>query len=397
MSKSKEKTIINKVKEGIKETSRVLGIHPSEVTKAQFFNVVEDISEWQLRTVGGITAVKNAHFPLDSKDLAAINEQKEAAKYIRELERKLGDKEFLKKQALDGIKKAVTEIKWPKTKLPKVKKNRKKKNMTMELMVSDVHFGKLSPGFNLKVARERVNELKEVFLEEYAREATNFNVEKIILAFVGDMIESYTMHGLESAKGCEFGNAEQIKSAIEVLAIELVEPIAKLGLPVVIPCVAGNHDRVEKERTMNKPGKHYMSWVIYHSIKMIMEAKGYKNVKFIIPENSNCIVSLYGNNILYEHGDNLNGIDRRHLNKLMNDRSTQYGMVIHMMRSGHWHEYLCSGRGKFIINESLCGQDGYAETRGYDSHAGQTINFYIETKARPTCFYRSFPVYLGGK
>jgi len=43
----------------------------------------------------------------------------------------------------------------------------------------------------------------------------------------------------------------------------------------------------------------------------------------------------------------------------------------------------------------VCGQDSYAEIKGFNTSAGQTINYYVDTKARPSSFYYSFPVYLG--
>lgn len=392
-SSSQEK--LNKVLDSIKKTALAYDVHPSQVTLSQIIKTCSDLTEWDIRGLGGLSNIKKSHFPMTDKDLAVIREQSETSKYVRELEKKLGDKQLLKDQVLKGIENAIKSSKVNKIKVAKPPKaSKSKKRMTMELMLSDIHFGKKTPTFNLQVARDRCKQLVNTFMEEYERESKEFHIDKIILALIGDVIESYTMHGLESAKGCEFGNAEQIRWAIEILSEEVLEPIAKLGLPVDIPAVAGNHDRVEKEKTMSEPGKHYMSWAIYHALRMLMQAKGLKNVNFIIPEDSNCVIEVYGSNIIYEHGDNLKGTERRSLEKLLGDRSKQYDKVLHMMRSGHWHEYLCLGRGKFIINESLCGQDGYAKTMGFDSHSGQTINFYVETKSRPNCFYKSFPVYL---
>jgi len=387
--------------------SRILGaiktvaiqeeIHPSQVTAAQIYKTVEGISNWDVTKLGGLPAIKSSYFPMTEKDLVHIRRQQSTNKYLKELERKLGDKQLLKDQTLKDIEAALGKIKFnkPRAKIKAPKRNPKKKSMTMELMVSDIHIGKLTDTFNLDVARSRLAELRRVFLEEHARESESFNVDKVILALIGDLVESSSMHGMESSKGCEFGNSEQMRWAIELLFDELIEPLALLGIAIDIPCVTGNHDRVEREKTMNKPGKHYMSWVVYHTLRMLAAAKGLTNLNFIIPEGSNCILSVYGNNILYEHGDNLKGTERRSLDRLLASRSTQFGKVLHMMRSGHWHEYLCLGRGKYIINESLCGQDEYAAIMGFDSHAGQTINFYVETNSRPTCFYKSFPVYLG--
>ena len=78
----------------------------------------------------------------------------------------------------------------------------------------------------------------------------------------------------------------------------------------------------------------------------------------------------------------------------MEKRGRQVNKQLHMSRFGHWHEYVCYDRGRIIINESVCGQDSYARMKGFVSTAGQTINYYVDTKARPTSFYYSFPVFL---
>lgn len=394
MSKNKKQDLVGSIVEALALTGEALGLHPTAVTRSQLINN-SSISDYMLRKAPGLIQIKNTTWPIVDKDLVSIRETAETSKYVRQLEKKLGDKNLLQKQTLESVQKAIKEIKWNKVKVAKPKLNKHKKSMTLELMISDIHIGKVTKDFSLPVAKSRLQELVKVFMEEYYKESKDFNVKEIILALIGDMLESYTMHGLESAKNCEFGNAEQIRWAIELVMAELIDPLAALGVPMRIPAICGNHDRVEKEKTMSEPGKHYMSWVVYHSLRMISSAKGYKHVEFIIPETSNCVLAVYNSNIIYEHGDNLKATDRRGLESFISKRAIQHGKILHMMRSGHWHEYLALGRGKFIINESLCGQDGYSETMGFDSHAGQTINYYVETKERPNCFYKSFPVYLG--
>ena len=82
------------------------------------------------------------------------------------------------------------------------------------------------------------------------------------------------------------------------------------------------------------------------------------------------------------------------LENLLSNRQTQEKIIVDFMRIGHWHEYQVYGRGRIIITESLTGEDSYSNTKGYDSHAGQTLNFYVQTDKRPNCFYKSFPIYI---
>lgn len=275
-----------------------------------------------------------------------------------------------------------------------IKRDKRKKNMTLELMVSDVHFGKLTKTFNLAVCRARLQELVQTVHAEIARSQVQYNVERIILGLIGDIIESFTMHGLESASSSECNNSEQINAAIETLFFDVVLPLAKTGIQLDVVGVPGNHDRTEKERTLNNPGRTNVTWVIYHAIRLLTLQTGLKNVTFDITEGASVIKEVYGKNILFEHGDLTQGPSREALEKHMNQRAVQCNQVLHFFRLGHFHEPTVFGRGKIIINGSVPGQDSYSELKGYNSEPVQVLNFYVDTANRPTPFYRSFPIYL---
>lgn len=378
----------------VREVSEQMGIHPSELSVSQFFKQVDDITPWELRRSGGLGGIKKAHFPVVDKDLVVIREQKEIAKYVNDLERKLSEKDLFNKQALEAVAAAIKNLKLEGIKIPKFVADKKKRNMTMEAMLSDIHYGKKSKTFNLEICRKRMNNFTEIFLREVEDNKKLFNVEKVILALLGDIIESFTMHGIESALSSEFGNSKQVQSSIESLFKDVILPIAQTGIPIEVPCVTGNHDRTEHGRTFNDPGLNNLTWIIYNSLKLLCEASGLKNVKFHIPTESYIVLPIYDNHCLYEHGDNTKAPTKVAFEALMTARSKQVGKVLDFGRFGHWHEYACYDRGRIIVNESVCGQDSYAQVLGYNSTAGQTINYYIETEDRPNCFFKSFPVYL---
>lgn len=302
-------------------------------------------------------------------------------------------KELNSKQALlASIKDLITK---PRTKI-KIKKatfqnNRK---MVMELMLSDIHIGKKTDNFNLSVAEQRLNDLVGVFTSQFELHKKSFKIEGIILALIGDIIESQTMHELESAKGCEFGNSRQVQESIRLLFFHAIVPIAKLGVKVIIPAVTGNHDRTEMRKTMNNPGEDNVTYIIYHTLELMAKAYDLKNVSFLIPKGPYQLVQVFNNVILYEHGDNAKAKTEVALEALLHKRQAQSGTVIDFMRVGHFHSYACFGRGRIIVNDSLPGADSYSQVMGFNSHAGQALNLYIETSVRPNCFYSSFPIYL---
>lgn len=386
-------SVLKAIVEVIAKIAQLNNIHPSQVTKGQFHKN-STISDWTLRKLGGFDQIKKSHFPVSDKEFSMIEEMRAMKNYASKLEKELGKKQVSDEQLLDTIQSAIKNLNFKKASFPKVYPDKKKKSMTLELMLSDIHYGKKTENFNLEVCRTRVRYLTSVFLQEIKDKNKTFSVDRLIVALLGDIIESYTMHNLESAIGCEFGNSQQVQCAIESLFEDVLVPIAATGIKADVVCVTGNHDRSETNRTMNNPGENNLSWIVYQSLKLLCDAKGLNNFTFHIPKDSFTILNVYSNNILYEHGDNVNASSKEAFEKLIQSRSRQSGLVIDMARFGHWHEYACYGRGRIIVNESVCGQDSYAKVKGFDTSAGQTINYYIQAGEKLSCFYRSYPVYL---
>src|SRR5690606_32732904 len=105
------------------------------------------------------------------------------------------------KDFLKTLKEEFKNFNISKVKIPKVKKDRKKKGTILELMLSDLHFGKLTENFNQKVAEERMSKLSRVFMNEIDTQKTTYNIDEVVIGLIGDIIESSTMHGEESLIG----------------------------------------------------------------------------------------------------------------------------------------------------------------------------------------------------
>lgn len=389
-----KKIDINYLKNLVEKAAKLANVHPSSVTVGMLKSLDESITDWKLREFGGITGLRK-YYPLQNKDLAEIKRQKDLQSYINKLEKNLAEKLLVKEEIIKSIESALKNLKIEKVKIPKPKKSTNKTKLTMELMLSDIHYGKKSQTFDLNTCRKRMQDLSVVFLEEMQQKEKSFNVETIIIALIGDIIESSTMHGEESMLSSEFGNSRQIQEAIDSLFNDVILPIAKTGKQILVPSVTGNHDRTQKNRTFNNPGENNVTWIIYKVLERYCQLAGLNNVKFIIPKDNYTILNVYGSNILYEHGDNLKNLSKQTVYSWMEKRGRQVKKRIDMFRMGHYHEYLMYDRGRVIVNESVCGEDSYSKIHGYATTAGQTINFYVNTNKRPTSFYYSFPVFLG--
>ena len=296
---------------------------------------------------------------------------------------------------LDSVKSAAKEIN--KIKIAsgkKAKKSKKKKGMTKELLLSDIHFGKLTGSFNLEILKERLDEVVHATISEIERDSKEYNIDEIVVAFLGDIIENYSMHVLESAKGCEFGNAKQIHEALKTLFSKVIVPINNLGIPMRVVGVTGNHDRDGTQRTMHDPGEENFTYVIYNAIKDFAEVAGLKNIEFVIPKEPWAIIDIYGNNVLYEHYDNCKSPDRKALEAHMTKRAHQLDTLIDYMRGGHFQEPTSFKNGRIQINGCLTGNDSFASVLGFNGEASQTLNSFVNSQNRRYKMYRSFNILL---
>lgn len=275
-----------------------------------------------------------------------------------------------------------------------VNKEKKKAHITKELLLSDIHFGKKTKEFNLVKARERMKYLTSKVLQEIHLHSKSYNVDELIIACLGDIIESATMHGIESMRSSEFGNSKQVMVAIQSLYEDVMIPLYHTGLPIRFVGVTGNHDRTDVKRTYNNPGEENLTYIIYNTLRMMMNSSGAKNIKYNIPIEPYAIESIYRNKALYEHYDNAAANTNHALRNLMMKRQSQSGVVLDFMRGGHFHEPAIYGRGTIITNGCVPGQDSFAEVLGYSTEATQLLNTYVDTDTRPTCYYQTSMIYL---
>jgi hypothetical protein len=304
-------------------------------------------------------------------------------------------------EVIDSVVKSNNKVKYTPPKHLPTPASAHKEKMTLEQLFSDVHFGKLIKDDRGNVVvdgseiKRRVQKLADQIIKEIYRNKDFFDIERFIIAMLGDMIESSHMHGEESLKGSEFGTSRQMFECIQTVFNDLIIPISMTGIPAIdIYCVPGNHDRLDRDQTYVQPGENNLTYVIYKTLEMMCQAAGLKNVHFHITTGGYITAEIYGNTALYEHGNELKGLNRQNLLELCNKRQNQIKQIINFYRVGHWHEHVTYGQGRLQVNGSVPGQDDYAKGKGFDSEALQILNYYVKTDKRSTCFFRSFPIYL---
>jgi len=330
------------------------------------------------------------------KNITTTYSARKAASKLRKENKALIESGLMVEHYITAVKEAVKDIKPIKV---KKRKKTKGKNMTIELLFSDIQIGKITPSYNSEVARLRIIEYARAVIFKIEQHiASGYNVEKIVLAILGDIIEMSEKH-YDSMRATDHGTPEQIRMAIQYIHNYVIIPLAELGIDMDVVCITGNHSNAQGGIKSHDPGKEHLSWPIYHALDMLSKSSGFKHVKFDIPIGAFTTYKIYGSTILYEHGCGITVTDsgmKAHASK----RSLQRGEFIDFIRIGDRHQIQQFSGGRYIVNGAMFSADGegreYSSIKGYSSYAEQLMLCYVEREEGDprSPLYDSFTVQL---
>lgn len=322
------------------------------------------------------------------------NENNRIRKHLREVtDAQMGMEEFL-----DGINLAVSRC--SRLKFPKATVSRRVKGVrcTAEILFSDLQIGKLNGEFNTEIAKARVKEYTKAVIGEISRKQMAGNiVERIVLVFIGDIIESDKKHK-NSARATDSGTASQVADAIELIYKHALLPLALLGIPLDVMCITGNHDHDDHGIVMFRPGKEQLSWPLYQSLRLLAEASGMKHVNFSIPEGSFGTVDFYGQTCLYEHGVGVS-VNETAMRNHKAKRSEQLNKPITYFRMGDKHTVSSFNSNQYVVNGAFFGASSkgidYSEIAGFSSVPAQWMGWHCKRSDRRFTIWDSFVIQLG--
>ena len=358
----------------------------------------QKVTRQNLQTWINADAVPETTGAMDNFELVRTNRNltNRNNKLAREI-RALSDAVISKGDTLQAIAQAVSvaEPSWPMPYVPKPINGRK---LTIELLFSDLQIGKLMDNYDSHIALRRVDEwIRVAMMRIEGYKTQGYQIEKIILAVLGDVIESDKKHE-NSGRGCDIGTAEQMRMSIDILYNKVIKRLALVGSPIDVVMVTGNHDHDGHGLSMFMPGREHLSWPLYNAVQMLTEAAGI-NAEFFIPEGSHHIHSVYGANILYEHGVGVATSEaamKAHVAKRIN----QVKEYIHLFRMGDKHNICRFNNDRFTVNGAFFGDDrigsDFSGIKGYDGEPAQVMFAYVERdNNRRTPIFDSLVIQLG--
>ncbi len=311
--------------------------------------------------------------------------------------RNLTDAAISKSEVLTSISQVISSMEFNNkaTFIPKVTGGKK---ITIELLFSDLQLGKLMDGYDSQIAVRRVDEWIEVAMNRiFSYQHQGYEIEKIILAVLGDVIESDKKHA-NSGRGCDIGTAQQIEMSIDILFNRVIKQLAKFNTELDVVMVTGNHDHDGHGLNMFMPGREHLSWPLYHSVRMLTEAYGIRS-NFFIPEGSHHVHDIYGAKVLYEHGVGV-ATSAASMRKHVASRTNQVKEYIHLFRMGDKHNVCRFNNDQLVVNGAFFGDDrigsDYSGIAGYDGYPAQVMFAYVErADDRRTPIFDSLVIQLG--
>ncbi len=246
---------------------------------------------------------------------------------------------------------------------------------TLEILFSDMQIGKLCADYDTEVAKQRMTKFANGIQD--ILENTQYNIERIIIASLGDIVEDHLKHGVGSASACDTSLAEQMADAISLIWKELLTPLFRLGIKTDVMCIAGNHGSSQhKGMDVYKAGKFAYDYPIYRALEMLTQTAEFDNVNFIIPEGVFGYLNIYGNYVIYEHGY-FNQASEKGMNDQMKKRGQQIKKHVEYYRQGDKHNVQMYDCGKIVLNGAFFGNDvnatEYSGVLGFSAIPAQVV------------------------
>lgn len=250
--------------------------------------------------------------------------------------------------------------------------NKNSKNSIIPVFcLSDTHIGAvIDPAdvnfvneYNVEVARKRIYQLTDDFIDIYINKMSNYQYPGVLVLFGGDMIEQ-AMHGSE-----ETNDLTVIDQTIEATNI-LITVLAKLEKhfkKVTVIACSGNHGRLIADKYVKNTNRlgNSLEKIIYHFIGVYF--KDNENVKIITRQSDVIHFRINGKTWRMEHGCDikftgqaisgpLNSFERARLKR--NSVDSAVGRTFDYFVFGHFHQHLISNSG-LIVMDSTKGYDPY--------------------------------------
>ena len=222
--------------------------------------------------------------------------------------------------------------------------------------------------YNLEIATKRLELYfkRLLFMVNQSRRA-GYQINTLVLAFLGDFITGYIHEELEEANNLTPPQASLLVEELLIKGLKLLSEDGKF-IKIIVPCTPGNHGRTTKKKRFTTGYKNSYEWLMYNNIQKILKESGkYENIELIIPESEFIYMNLFGYINKFSHGDHfkyqggIGGIEIPLKKWLLRENTV---IKTDMSWIGHWHQYIVLN--KVRVNGALIGYNSYARAFGFE-------------------------------
>lgn len=240
------------------------------------------------------------------------------------------------------------------------------------LFLSDLHFGEVVfPAqvnnvnqYNTEIAKARLERVVQGAVKMLRQTLAPGDFGGMVVILGGDMVDGVIHDELRDTAD------ETVMESVVTLHDQLVPALKMLCDEfgkLHVPCVAGNHGRLDRKPRMKQGPKTNFDWILYRFLARTIGQTEYRDrITFQIPDGFDCSYRVHGTTYLLTHGDSFTGGNgicgpilpwmRGHARTLQ--QYSALGQPYDCLLFGHWHQlrYLDT----IIVNGCLPGFNEYA-------------------------------------
>ena len=263
--------------------------------------------------------------------------------------------------------------------------SKNKKTEIANLIISDMHIGKLNKvyypplqkeieTYNDDIRKRMLQRYLDSIVEIISLQKNAYNYEKLNLFLLGDLIEGdgYVFEGQEFKITKIAG--EQIWDAVRDFAF-LINELCKLFPKIEVFCLVGNHSMATANRKADLPVENYLEYHVYKTLELMFKTAKIDKVKITVPTSRYYSTKVYNHMFFMTHGDETGGGAKTTRIKKAKDvyiNLPEEKYDVYMM--GHFHS----------LEKEPIGDKGVLLTNGawipFDDYARKLYGMYTEPK-----------------
>lgn len=223
--------------------------------------------------------------------------------------------------------------------------------------------------YNKDVAKKRAENYFINLVKLITHHQKNYRIKRHVLALLGDNIGGYIHEELRQTNSMSPLEAIAFAKTILFSCLEFLDKHLDVDIIDVVGIV-GNHPRTTEKLPYNNLTQTSYEYFLYKDLEEMCKLKGMTKFNFIIPKASMAILSIFGKNYAFVHGNGfkfLGGIGGLYIPLLKYYARLNATFNIERLFFGHYHTTI-------DIKQAV----GNGSLKGYDSFAmGKALDFEV--------------------